>query len=78
LLLGSNNRYIAVAEDLNEMFQLLNPPSTPCSVDTTSDITTLDAFSLYALSLLNTLGRSRYNLPWRWRPWSLNYQQALQ
>jgi len=43
-----------------------------------SDLTALSAFALKALESLNELGKARFNMPWRWRPWSNNYQQFLQ
>ena len=75
LLLGSSYRYIAVAEDLSELYQLLKEHS---HTQPTTDASTLSAFAQSSLQTLTELGKARFNMPWRWRPWSNNYQLALQ
>ncbi len=79
MLLGAQSRFIAVAEDLNELYQLLKDPKLTLSSDTLEkDLTSLSSFALKALDSLNELGKARFNMPWRWRQWSNNYQQFLQ
>jgi len=76
LLLGSQYRYIAVAEDLSEMYQLLKQQTSDVS-ESHTQMTTLSEFARSALELLTDIGTARFNMPWRWRPWSNNYHQAL-
>jgi len=75
MMLGAQSRFIAVAEDLFELYQLLKDPSS-LSVDAKEE--SLYTFALNALEHLNELGKARFNMPWRWRPWSNNYQLFLQ
>lgn len=79
MMLGAQSRFIAVAEDLGELYQLLKDPKLNLSGDKLeSDLTSFSAFAMKALDSLNELGKARFNMPWRWRPWSNNYQQFLQ
>ena len=88
MMLGAQSRFIAVAEDLGELYQLLKDPKVTWSggnhqqregaAGGDNDLTALSAFALKALESLNELGKARFNMPWRWRPWSNNYQQFLQ
>lgn len=81
LLLASKERYIAVAEDLTEMYSLLKEqaersgqqPSTESEDDSIKDLSSL---ALRALEVLNQVGKGRFNMPWRWRQWSNNFQQV--
>jgi hypothetical protein len=76
LQLGSSNRYIAVAEDLHEMYDVLSKNAKDnTEFQSPSDF---KEFTLQALELLQTIGRGRFNMPWRWSPWSNNYNQVLQ
>jgi hypothetical protein len=78
LLLGSAYRYIAVAEDHTEMYPLLKDQSTaPPGSETQKEMSSMSDFAVRALELLTEIGLARYNMPWRWRPWSNNYHQAL-
>jgi hypothetical protein len=79
MMLGAQSRLIAVAEDLGELYQLLKDPKVTWSGGNRDsaenpDLTALSAFALKALESLNELGKARFNMPWRWRPWSNNYQ----
>lgn len=40
-------------------------------------MSTMSNFAVKSLELLTEIGHARYNMPWRWRPWSNNYHQAL-
>lgn len=78
MLLSSQQRYIAVAEDLVEMEALLNqqveePPLDP----TFSEVKDLSKLALRTLDTLVGVGAGRFNMPWRWRQWSNNYQQTI-
>jgi hypothetical protein len=74
LLLGSAYRCIAVAEDLTEMYQLLKDQGTsPPASESQKEMSTMSEFAVKALDLLTEIGHARYNMPWRWRPWSNNY-----
>ena len=42
-----------------------------------NDLVSLQSLALKSIEILNELGKSRFSLPWRWCPWSNNYQQAL-
>ncbi len=79
MMLASTYRYIAVAEDLTEMFSLLKEHSSKStSAQDDDDLKTLSDFALRTLETLDDIGKARFNMPWRWNPWSNNYQQALQ
>jgi hypothetical protein len=78
VLLGNSHRYIAIAEDLTEMYNLLKEHAgkdkkSSQSVDQEkqpsdeTEFNSLSEFALKALSTLNIIGKGRFNMPWRWR-----------
>ena len=76
LQLGSSQRFIAVAEDLTELYQLLKDPKLSLvgdSKELDKELTSLRAFALKTMQALTEIGKARFNMPWRWRPWSANY-----
>ncbi|CDW79829.1 hect domain and rcc1-like domain-containing protein [Stylonychia lemnae] len=86
LLFSNSTKYIYVAEDLQQMEHLIQEQSNVINTNETSvlnrilteDMQNFNDFALKTLGILKEIGKKRFCMPWRWRPWTNLYLQVLQ